>query len=421
MPSMATASATGLHGDMAKRYSGHDGTDDVELVDKKAGSDRLVRQHDWRFVNSAGNRRQQSSPLPGGRAFPPLSLKARQDLGPMDPVMAESRATGSLSDRDGGGSTQSTFYFTGTSVAPTNAPTYGTLGSGRWNPVAPSTAMASPKPGLTTLATRPSESLSSFRIALPLDTMPRSSPRSTRILRNSAYGKSGGSWDRTDPTHLQASRAQVMCGPSPNHAENLRPWTSRNWKKWQANPTERKQSPRSQKRLWQAELDVRRQEQQWERETNLAPDPEAAADEVADASAATGAAAARAGKFVGSALVREWWNAHQSCVEPYRHSFKPCAPPKRVEKEVWGPAGRGVLRGWYTPRVTTSERMAEAQARQEEMLLHSAQHAHKTGAEAAAEDREIALRKVEVADVLWASCMPNTPVCALLPAGGAGC
>ena len=191
---MATASATGLHGDMAKRYSGHDGTDDVELVDKKAGSDRLVRQHDWRFVNSAGNRRQQSSPLPGGRAFPPLSLKARQDLGPMDPVMAVSRATGSLSDRDGGGSTQSTFYFTGTSVAPTNAPTYGTLGSGRWNPVAPSTAMASPKPGLTTLATRPSESLSSFRIALPLDTMPRSSPRSTRILRNSAYGKSGGSW-----------------------------------------------------------------------------------------------------------------------------------------------------------------------------------------------------------------------------------
>eukprot|EP01047_Picozoa_sp_COSAG01_P100530 COSAG01_NODE_30375_length_617_cov_0.735521_1_plen_76_part_10 len=39
----------------------------------------------------------------------------------------------------------------------------------------------------------------------------------------------------------------------------------------------------------------------------------------------------------------------------YRHGFTPAPPPKRTEREVWGPSGRGVLQGWYTPRVTTPE------------------------------------------------------------------
>jgi hypothetical protein len=107
--------------------------------------------------------------------------------------------------------------------------------------------------------------------------------------------------------------------------------------------------------------------------------------------------------FVGSESVREWYDSHMSCQQPYRYGYPVTQPPKRAEKEIWPPAGRGVLQGWYTPRVSTPERLAREAARQSGLLLESLNRVHKTGAESAAEDRANAMEGLVTADRLWAS------------------
>ena len=235
------------------------------------------------------------------------------------------------------------------------------------------------RPGGTAFPTTgASATIEEFRVALPLDTTPRLSPRSTRVFRDSAYGRAA--WDRTDSTHVQATPAEVRGYPNGMHGDNLRPWMTQDWKKWQSDPATRGQSPRSQRRLaavaGQANISAHK---------NVAVLEE-------------GLKGAGPQPYLSSQLTREWWEAHQTNIEPWKTNFASAKTPKRSETEVWGPAGRGVLDGWYTPRVSTPERLAREQARQDRLLQEAMNYTHDADAAQNAEDAQDALDALDAAE-----------------------
>lgn len=238
------------------------------------------------------------------------------------------------------------------------------------------------RPGGTAFPTTgASATIEEFRVALPLDTTPRLSPRSTRVFRDSAYGKAA--WDRTDNTHVQAITPQVRGTPSGTHGDNLRPWMTKDWKKWQSDPAaRRRQSPRSQRRL--AAVDG--QAKAFSAQKNGA---------VLEEGPLKGAGPQ---PYLGSQLTREWWEAHQTNIQPWKTNFASAKTPKRSETEVWGPAGRGVLDGWYTPRVSTPERLARERARQGRLLQDAMNYTHDADAAQNAEDAQDALDALDAAE-----------------------
>jgi hypothetical protein len=225
---MAGLLVEGEHDGHTARFRGHHGTTVVELEDDGAPEyppKHVNRRQDSDFLSLAEARRYQPSPL--DRPFPPLSAKGRAELGPLASTLRPGSWGGSATDRP-------------------QLPQYGTLATGEWNPVSTGT-FGSARPGSTASAARHCDTLAIYRVALPLDTAPRVSPRSTRVLRGSAYGR--GCWDRTDTTHIAAAPADVRGAPtSSSHAAALRPWVTsspRDWKRWQQSPAVRQQSVRA--------------------------------------------------------------------------------------------------------------------------------------------------------------------------------
>jgi len=339
-----------LHRDeTAPQMRGHAGNQIVELDANAAnyvqGNDRT---HDTDFQEEMKLAHYRPTPLPV--PFTPLSARGRRERGPL--ILPEP------------------FLTPHPPTSPATSTMGGTAIHGGEGGRLVSRGSLTSRPGGTRLPTRHSETIELFRVALPLDTTPRgTTPRSTRVLRDSAYGKTA--WDRTDSTHLRASTPEVRGTPSKTHRENLRPWLDPAgkpgaWAKWQSDPAARNQSPRSQRRVMAAIAAAH-------------PDGEEPPSQPT---------APLEGR---SEATKEWWASHQTNIHPYRTNFAAAKLPKRSTTEIWPAAGRGVLHGWYTPRVSTPERMAQERERQDKLLRECMDHSHDADAAQNADDAEAAV------------------------------
>eukprot|EP01052_Picozoa_sp_SAG31_P037690 SAG31_NODE_4907_length_2874_cov_4.581982_1_plen_221_part_00 len=164
--------------------------------------------------------------------------------------------------------------------------------------------------------------------------------RDFRVLRDSCHGQM--SWDRTNSaTHRTAVESIPNKGPHPvAHARAVAPWqvnsTSSHagenpgkghWREWQSNPEARfDQSPRSQRRLMTAKQLFHRQMSA--QESKMGP------------------------------IRAEVAQHHQAAQTPWREGYTSPRVVARPSAGQWTPAGRGVLGGWYTPRMSESDRQA---------------------------------------------------------------
>jgi hypothetical protein len=344
-------------------------------------------RHDDVFQRQEHLARYRPTPLPV--PFPPLSREGRAQLGRL-----EMPPTGWHTDRAQGREPtppsapygQSGMVRIGSPRTHNAETPYGTKSSGGLDlhsrdggALLPRGSLTA-RPGATVFPTTgASATIEEFRVALPLDTAPRLSPRSTRVLRESAYGKTA--WDRTDSTHLQATAPEVRGKPSETHGGSLRPWVDKDWKQWQSDPAVRGQSPRSQRRLAAVTAAAK--------SFNAQKTESVGTEEIKGSGPQP---------YLGSELTREWWKAHQTNIQPWKTGFARAKTPKRSETEVWPPAGRGVMGGWYTPRVTTPERLAQEQARQDRVLHDAMNHVHDADAVQNAEDAEDALASLDDAE-----------------------
>ncbi len=344
-------------------------------------------RHDEVFQQQEHLARYRPTPLPV--PFPPLSREGRVQLGRL-----EIPPTGWHTDRAQGREPtppsspygQSGMVRIGSPRTHNSETPYGTKSMGGLDlhsrdggTLLPRGSLTA-RPGATAFPTTgTSATIEEFRVALPLDTAPRLSPRSTRVFRESAYGKTA--WDRTDSTHVRATTPEVRGKPSETHGDSLRPWVTKDWKRWQSDPAARRQSPRSQRRLAEVTVaaksfNAQKTESVGKEETKgSGPQP-----------------------YLGSELTQEWWKSHQTNIQPWKTDFARAKTPKRSETEVWTPAGRGVMSGWYTPRVTTPERLAREQARQNRVLHDAMNHIHDADAAQNEEDAEDALASLDDAE-----------------------
>lgn len=382
------ASEAALHRDPAQPHlRGDHGTHIVEVGDAPVVvEDKFDYRHDSVFLEQQYHAHFRPTPLPG--PFPPLSKDGRAQLGRIAlPPTGWNTERGFGREPTPPSQTygQSGMVRLGSPRTHNSETPYGTkslggldLHSRDGGTLLPRGSLTA-RPGATAFPTTgASATIEEFRVALPLDTTPRLSPRSTRVLRDSAYGKTA--WDRTDSTHMRATTPEVRGKPTATHSDNLRPWVAKDWKRWQSDPAARNQSPRSQRRM----ATVRAQAKSFNEQKKNAPadHPEGAGPQ----------------PYLGSELTQEWWKAHETTVEPWKSGYARAKTPKRSETEVWPGAGRGVLEGWYTPRVTTPERLAREQARQDRVLQDAMNHLHDTNAVQNAEDAEDALASVDDAE-----------------------
>jgi hypothetical protein len=381
--------ASSLHRDLTKKKLVGSHGMRVEEREDVAEEKELCAdlQHDPVFLEQARLARYRPTPLLV--PFPPLDKTARAQLGPI-----ELPATGWHTERGSGREPtppsspygQSGMVRSGSPRTHNAETPYGTKSMGGLDlhsrdggTLLPRGSLTA-RPGATAFPTTgSSKTIEEFRVALPLDTVPRLSPRSTRVLRESAYGRSA--WDRTDITHMRATTPEVRGKPAATHTSNLRPWAAADWKQWQSDPAARNQSPRSQRRLAAATA----ASQAFNEQKGAAKEK----DEVDGAGPKP---------YLGSELTREWWKAHQTNIQPWKTGFARAKTPKRSEPEVWPAAGRGVMEGWYTPRVTTPERLAREQARQARVLQDAMEHMHDANAAQNAEDAEDALESLDDAE-----------------------
>lgn len=379
-----------LHRDLEKaRMVGHHGNDVKEAVD--AVEEQAVEDfaHDPVFLEQQRLARYRQTPLLV--PFPPLDREARTRLGPL-----ALPTTGWHTDRGYGRQPtppsspygQSGMVRSGSPRTHSAASPFGTKSMGGLDlhsrdggTLLPRGSLTA-RPGVTAFPTTGnSKAIEEFRVALPLDSVPRLSPRSTRVLRESAYGRTA--WDRTDTTHMRATTPEVRGRPSSTHTDNLRPWADADWKQWQSNPATRHQSPRSQ---WRLEAVTKSSKAfNLQKSTNKAPEK----DDVKGAGTKP---------YLGSELTREWWKAHQTNIQPWKTEFARAKTPKRSVVEVWPAAGRGVMDGWYTPRTSTPERLAKEQARQAKILNDCMNTVHDADAAQNAEDAEDALASLDDAE-----------------------